>query len=105
MSSLTYRRSEIVIDKCPQCQGVWLDHGELARIIGYLEGVLNAESARSYIKDSFRQFIEIFKGKEGLVSEAKDFLAVFYLLRLRASVDHPKLSKALEFIYRFTPFK
>lgn len=105
MSSLAYRQSEIVIDKCPHCEGVWLDHGELARIIKYLEGILKSETAKEYLKDSFKQFIEIFKGKEGVISEAKDFLAVFYLLRLRTAVDHPKLAQASEYIYRGTPFK
>jgi Zn-finger nucleic acid-binding protein len=105
MSSLKYRQSEIIIDKCPKCEGIWLDHGELGKIIRYLERLLSSETAKEYVKDSFGQFIEIFKGREGFISEVKDFLAVFYLLRLRIAVDHPKLSKASEYIYKYTPFK
>lgn len=105
MCSLTYRQSKIIIDKCPLCEGIWLDHGELAKIIRYLEHALNTESVKGYIKDSFKQFIEVFKGREGVISEVKDFLVVFYLLKLRTAVDHPKLAKASENIYKYTPFK
>ena len=82
MRSLTYRQSTIVIDKCQQCEGVWLSHGELARIIRYLERVVVTESASEYAKETFRQFVGIFRSKEGLMSEVKDFLAVLYLLEL-----------------------
>lgn len=105
MQSMTYRKSAIVIDKCQQCRGVWLSHGELGRIIRYLERVVTAESAADYAKQTFRQFIEIFRGKEGLVSEVKDFLAVLYLLELRIAADHPTLARASENIYKYTPFR
>jgi Zn-finger nucleic acid-binding protein len=105
MRSLKYQQSKIIIDKCQFCEGIWLDHGELARIIRYLEHTLDIESSKEYVKDSFKQFIEIFRGREGVISEVKDFLAVFYLLKLRIAVDHPKLAKASENINKYTPFK
>jgi hypothetical protein len=84
---------------------VWLDHGELAKIINYLENIVTSESAKNYVKDTFKQFIEIFKSKKGVVSEVKDFLAVLYLLELRICVENPALEKASQNIYRNTPFK
>lgn len=105
MRSLTYRASAVVIDKCEACRGVWLAHGELARIIRYLERVVATESAGAYARDTFRQFIEIFRGPDGVVSEVKDFLAVLYLLELRLAADHPALAHAAEHIYRNTPFR
>lgn len=105
MRSMTYRQSTIVVDKCQRCEGVWLSHGELARIIRYLERVVVTESASDYAKESFRQFVEIFRGKEGLISEVKDFLAVLYLLELRIAADHPSLARASENIYKYTPFR
>lgn len=29
--------SDIVVDRCPKCLGVWLDHGELGRILQITE--------------------------------------------------------------------
>ncbi len=105
MRSLTYRESKIIIDKCPACEGVWLGHGEFVKVIRYLENLVVSESAKKLAKDTFKQFIEIFRGKEGLISEAKDFLAVLYLLELRIAVENPKLVEAAKNIYKYTPFK
>jgi Zn-finger nucleic acid-binding protein len=104
MAALTYRQSRIVIDKCRICEGVWLDPGELVKIIRYLEKVVLTESAKSYAKDTFKQFIEIFTGKEGIISEVKDFLAVFYLMELRIATEHPSLAAASQSISKSTPF-
>ena len=105
MSSLTYKSSKLVIDKCLKCEGVWLDHGEFEKIIKYLEDLIVKTSAAEYTKETFKQFVEIFTGQEGLVSEAKDFFAVMKLLQIRLGVEHPGLEEACQNIYRYTPFR
>jgi len=104
MLSLKFMDSNVVIDKCSHCNGIWLDAGELAKIILYLERKINTETSGEYAKDTFRKFIEIFKGHKGFVSEVKDFLAIFYLLRLRIAVEHPKLAKAIDKTYESVPW-
>ena len=37
MSSLKYSQSNIIIDKCSTCEGIWLDHGEFEKIMNYFE--------------------------------------------------------------------
>jgi Zn-finger nucleic acid-binding protein len=105
MQSLKYMDSKVSIDKCLGCEGVWLDPGEFAKIIRYLENKVCTETAQEYVKDTFKEFAEIFTGPEGLVSEVKDFLAVLYLLQMRIAVEHPDLAKASQKIYQSTPFK
>lgn len=105
MSSLKYMDSKIVIDKCPSCEGVWLDPGELARVIRYLENKIGTETAKEYVRDTFKEFIEIFTGSEGVISEVKDFLVILYLLELRIAVENPGLAEASQKVYRATPFK
>ena len=104
-SSLRYMDSKVVIDKCLNCKGVWLSPGEFAKVIRYLENKVNTETAKGYTRDTFKQFIEIFTGSEGVISEVKDFLAVLYLLELRIVVEHPGLAKASQKIYQSTPFR
>lgn len=105
MSTLKYMDSKISIDKCPNCKGVWLDPGEFVKIIRFLEDRICTETAKTYVKDTFKQFTEIFKGPEGTVSEIKDFLAILYLLNLRIAVENPELAKTAQKIYQFTPFR
>jgi uncharacterized protein len=105
MKALTYRQSKVVIDKCPECYGVWLDHGELEKIVKYLTDILLTKSAGDYTKATFRQFLEIFTGPEGPISEAKDFLSALWFLQLRIGVENPKITEAARNIYNYTPFK
>jgi len=73
MPSLKYKDSGIVIDKCGTCKGIWLNHGEFARIVKHLENSVLTKSASEYAKDAFKQFVEVATGPEGVISEVKDF--------------------------------
>ena len=104
MQSLTYVQSKVVIDKCQSCEGVWLSHGELEKIIRYLEKVVDSESVKDLSKDTFKEFIKIFIGHKGLVSEVKDYLAVLNILEKRIAIEHQKLAQAWVNIYNATPY-
>lgn len=105
MASLQYMQSSIVIDKCAQCHGVWLEAGELKKIIRYLKDLVDNTSAQTLAKESFREFIRLFSGRKDMLSEVKDLLAVLFLLELRISVDHPDLAGIARKIYENTPFR
>ena len=105
MQALTYAQSKIVIDKCQSCQGVWISHGELVKIIRYLERVVNTESVKRLGKETFKEFIQIFAGHKGLVSEVKDFLAVLNILGTRLAVENPQLAQSWMSIESVSPFK
>ena len=104
MISLAYASSGVVIEKCEQCRGVWLHDGEFRKIIAYLENLLTTRSASEYAVDSFKQFLEIMTGAEDRASEAKDFLVVLKLLKLRAAIEHSKIAELTNKIYQYLPF-
>ena len=105
MSALTYDTSQVRIDKCSQCKGIWLNHGEFEAIVKYLENIVMTKTASEYAKDVFKQFLEIATGPESKLSEVRDFLAVLKLLELRLVVENPKIIEASQKIYRYSPFK
>jgi len=105
MDAIAYDHSKVTIDRCPRCLGVWLDHNEFERIIKYLENALSGKSVREYAALTFREFVRIFTGHEGVASEVKDFLAVLKLLELRITVEHPGLIRAYQRIYAIAPFR
>lgn len=39
-------RSGVVVDVCPQCRGVWLDRGELEKMMAYAKRELEQERAQ-----------------------------------------------------------
>jgi len=105
MQSLTYSQSNVVIDKCQSCEGIWLSHGELAKIILYLEKAVNSESVKGLAKDTYKEFIKIFTVHNGLISEVKDFLAVLNILEIRIATEHPQLTQTWQTIENISPTK
>jgi Zn-finger nucleic acid-binding protein len=105
MISLKYAPSQVVVDRCDQCQGVWLNHDEFERIVEYLEEVVSRRTAAEYAGEAGRQFLEILAGHKGAVSEIRDFLAVLHLLELRIAAEHPRIAGAANKIYAASPLK
>lgn len=64
-------RQEIEIDYCPQCRGVWLDRGELDKII---ERAGSSSATQSYAKKSDDDHQKHFysKRKKSFLSEIFD---------------------------------
>ena len=104
MIKLAYANSGVVIEKCEQCRGVWLQDGEFRKIIAYLENLITTHSVSEYVADSFKQFLEIVTGPESRVSETKDFLVVLKLLKLRAAIEHSKIAELTNKVYQYLPF-
>lgn len=70
---LMSERSGVEIDYCPKCRGVWLDRGELDKIISASQASSSfSSSVRSGIYD--RQYSQHkSKKKESFLSELFDF--------------------------------
>lgn len=84
-----YNKSDIKVDICNSCRGIWLDRGEFKKIIDYLEQKVDTESLSGYFKDSIKQAQDLFTGPKGLSSEAKDFFIVSKLLEYKFLSQHP----------------
>lgn len=98
-----YGDSEIHVDICQGCEGVWLDGGEYPKILRYLEEKVDSETVGDYLHDLREEFVEIFTGGEGPGSEVSDFLKVLHLLELRFVVEHGKFSDTLRRLGRGIP--
>lgn len=105
MTRFSYKESGAAVSTCSSCKGAWLGKGELLKIVGFLEDMVARESLAQYEHDMARQFMEIFNGPKGIVSETKDFFAVAKLLEYRALVEHPKLLAVLANIENHLPLK
>ncbi len=104
MSSLSYSKSDIILNKCTTCRGVWIHHGEFQKIILYLEKVVSNFSTAEIAVDSLKHLVDIIATPNGLEDGVKDYLAIFKLLNLKVSVEHPPLAEAISNIYKYLPF-
>ncbi len=90
-----YGDSDIVVDVCNICHGVWLDRAEFKKIIDYLHKKADYEILHNYTKNLFEQFGEIFIGPEPLKEEIFDFLAILRFLNYKFVAQHPVISKII----------
>ena len=52
-------RSEVLIDACPECRGVWLDRGELDRVLD------RERRVAAGVKDDDQDFFDEMEGSRG----------------------------------------
>ncbi len=101
MTTVRYGDSEVAIDVCSACHGIWLDKGEYQRILDYLEETLDASSSADYLKDLREEFVQALEGHESPVEALRDVGKILYLLEVRFTVEHPALSSLMTGFPRF----
>jgi len=93
--TIDYDETGVEIDHCTHCRGVWLDAGELEKIIGSLSEELLNKDVSDYMRASLKEARELVTGPESFLSEWKDFATVLRMLQYRILGDNPKLGRAL----------
>jgi Zn-finger nucleic acid-binding protein len=91
LAAVAYGETGVVIDYCAQCEGIWLDGGEFECIITALAEEVAGKDVSDYVAVSLAGAQELLAGKEGAISEWRDFLTVVRLLQYRVLVEHPRL--------------
>jgi len=95
MYSVKYGDSDIEVDVCNVCKGIWLDRGEFKKISDYLKEKGKSEIMENYFKNFFKQGIEVFSGPETLREEVDDFLTVLKFLDYKFTAKHLIISKII----------
>lgn len=105
IAAIDYGDTAIEVDYCTHCRGVWLDSGELEKIVHALTEELLTKDASRYVRASIQEAREIIAGPESLLSEWRDFLTVLRMLEYRILSENPKLGKVLSRIQVSDPFR
>jgi len=95
LTTLRYGETNVEVDACGRCRGLWLDKNEYVEVIAELEKRVNTETLREYLGDLREEFLEVFAGPEGTISELKDLDRVLYLIQMRFAAEHPGLAAIL----------
>ncbi len=103
MTTVLYGGSDVRVDICAVCNGIWLDQGEYRKVLAYLDELVNTQTLSDYLRTLKDEFLEIFSGPEGSRSELADFTKVLSLLQLRFAVQFPGLAAALRSAAMGTP--
>ena len=104
MVAIDYDDTEVEVDFCTSCRGVWLDGGELEKIIGSLTENLLTMEASDYARASLEEAKELITGREGAASEWRDLATVLRLLQYRILSGNPTLGRMLAEFQAKSPF-
>lgn len=89
--SVHYGPSAVVVDICPECSGVWFDHGEFAKIARDLADASVDKTSVEYLRDMAHEMADLFTGEKGMAEEVKDISETWHLFKNRLAIDHPFL--------------
>jgi uncharacterized protein len=93
LNKVMYGDSDVEVDVCGVCQGVWLERGEFKRIINYVKDKADYEVLNNYAKNLLSETKEIFTGPESVKEEAADLLILTKLLKYKLITQYPALFK------------
>lgn len=92
MFSTAFGDAKIVIEWCPSCNGIWLDHGEYSAIIKHLKDKLAKMSTSDLARKAYEEIKEIWNGPEDKMSEILDAKAAIWALINVSILNHPNLT-------------
>ncbi len=90
-----YGDSNIKVDVCNLCEGIWLDDGEFKKIMNYLKDKAGDKIMNEYMKTLFEETSEIFLGPEPLKEEIRDVFILLGLLKYRFGAKRPFISRVI----------
>ena len=105
MAAIHYGDTNVVVDICTNCGGIWLDQGEFQNILDALEQELVEKSELDYIKAALDEALDVVRGRQGFASEWKDLKTILRFLQYRILSENPRLHEALVAIQTSNPIK
>jgi Zn-finger nucleic acid-binding protein len=83
MVVLDYGETDVQVDYCEHCRGVWLEGGEFEKIIAALRQELTTKKLPGYILASLKEARDLVRREEGLLSDWTDLRTVLRMLKYR----------------------
>ena len=90
---MNYGGSDITIDVCRNCEGIWLDKGEFEKIMNYVRESSYYEVLNNYSKNLIEEAKEVFTGSEGFKSEIVDLFTLLKLFQYKFATQHQLLTE------------
>ncbi len=93
---VAYDNSNVVVDFCKHCRGIWLDRGEFKQIMVYLRKKSDYDILHRYAKNWAKQLWEVFAGPETFREELHDFLMLCKLFNYKFVTQYPLITRWID---------
>ena len=90
---IKYGSTDIMVDICLNCHGIWLDKNELDKIISELKQKINSETIPEYLNDLSGEVKELIVHPDQAEIELRHIMILMKLLEYRFLAQHPKISE------------
>lgn len=92
---IKYGNTNIMVDICLDCHGIWLDKNELDKIISELKEKINTETIPEYISDLGKEIAELLAHPNKADIELRHIMIVMKMLEYRFLAQHPKIAEII----------
>jgi Zn-finger nucleic acid-binding protein len=103
LRALHYDTEDVTIFYCPSCKGIWLQAGDLHKIVTALDKEAERKNVTDYIKASLKEASDIIENPDNVISEWRDLKSVLQLLKYRFFTENPKIKAILEGLQKSLP--
>lgn len=88
---IKYGDTNVMVDVCLDCRGIWLDRDELEKIISALKKEVNSETIPEYLNDLKDEIKELVTHPSQASTELRHIMIVMKLLEYRFLAQYPKI--------------
>jgi Zn-finger nucleic acid-binding protein len=90
---IKYGPSDVLVDVCMECHGVWLDKDELDKILAELKEKVTTETIPEYLRDLETQVKDLVVDPGHTKEELRNIAIIMKLIEYRLAAEHPTLAK------------
>lgn len=90
---------------CPTCLGIWMDAGQLDRIVAVISDVAEQMNSADYVKESLRVLADLLtlRRENEVMADWRDLKTVLRLLKYRLYSEHPRMVSAMAGVLESLP--
>lgn len=90
---IKYGTSNVMVDICLACRGVWLDKDELDRILAELKERVNRETIPEYLKDLEKEVGDMIMEPEHSKEDLRNIAIIMKLIEYRLAAQYPVITE------------
>jgi len=92
---IKYGNTNVMVDICLDCRGVWLDREELDKIIVELKEKINSETIPEYLNDLGKEISQLLMHPDRADVELRHITIIMKMLEYRFLAQHPKIAEII----------